>query len=128
MKELTRTIAGYKRTITDLEKRLAEAEARQQCTRRHLDEEDDNASLLEKADMKEQLSGYESELAILRRRDSERESLSGDLSGLKGARYQEAKTIRDYDRLFRESDVFDPHAMTKGFLAALLKKNTSFLI
>ena len=75
MKELTRTIAGYKRTITDLEKRLAEAEAKQQCTRRHLDEEgDDYPSLLERANMKEQLAAYESELAILRRRDSERES------------------------------------------------------
>lgn len=74
MKELTRTIAGYKRTITDLEKRLAEAEAKQQCTRRHLDEEDDHPTLLERANMKEQLSAYESELAILRRRDSERES------------------------------------------------------
>jgi chromosome segregation ATPase len=75
LKELTRTIAGYKRTITDFEKRIAEAESRQQCTRRHVgDEEDDYPTLLERANAKEQLSAYESELAMLRRRDSERES------------------------------------------------------
>lgn len=74
MKELTRTIAGYKRTITESEKRLAEAEAKSTtCNRRHLDDEDE-PDLLERANMKEQLSAYESELAMLRRRDRERES------------------------------------------------------
>lgn len=68
-------MAGYKRTITDLEKRLAEAEAKQQCNRRHIEDEDvDNPALLERANMKEQLSAYESELDMLRRRDLERES------------------------------------------------------
>lgn len=77
MKELTRTIAGYKRTISDLEKRLVEAETKQHCNRRHYDEEDDSdnaPNLLERAEMKEQLSAYESELDMLRRRDLERES------------------------------------------------------
>jgi chromosome segregation ATPase len=73
LKELTRTIAGYKRTISELEKRIAEAEANQQCNRRHVDDEE-NPTLLERANMKEQLSAYESELDMLRRRDLEREA------------------------------------------------------
>jgi len=75
LKELTRTIAGYKRTISDLEKRIAEAESKQ-CNRRHYDDDDDSdtPNLLERAEMKEQLSAYESELEMPGRRDLERES------------------------------------------------------
>jgi hypothetical protein len=73
LKELTRTIAGYKRTISDLEKRLAEAEAKQTCTRRHYDDNPDTSDLFDRANMKEQLSANESELEMLRRRDIERE-------------------------------------------------------
>ena len=83
LKELTRAVAGYKRTITEQEKRIAEIEAHSKCNRRHLDDEDDdeeNPTLLERANMKEQLSSYESELSMLRRRDLERE---GELSRLR---------------------------------------------
>src|SRR5579859_6801285 len=70
-------MAGYKRTISEQEKRIAELEANSKCTRRHYDDDDDdegNVTLLERANLKEQLSAYESELEILRRRDLERES------------------------------------------------------
>lgn len=88
LKEVTRTIAGYKRTIAEQEKRIAEAEANAKCNRRHYDHDDDdddahheeNPTLLERANMKEQLSAYESELDILRRRDLERE---GELTRLR---------------------------------------------
>src|SRR5271168_4963105 len=65
-------MAGYKRTISDLEKRLVEAE--KPCTKRHLEDHEDNPSLLAQAELKEQLSAYESEIEMLRRRDSEREA------------------------------------------------------
>jgi predicted nucleic acid-binding Zn-ribbon protein len=71
LKELTRTIAGYKRTITDLEKKVAEVDV--SCQRRHVDDQSPK-DVLEQATLKEQLSATESELAILRRRDNERES------------------------------------------------------
>ena len=75
LKELTRSITGYKRTITDLEKRLAESETKATtCNRRHLDDDEESPDLLAQANLKEQLSAYESELEMLRRRDLERES------------------------------------------------------
>jgi len=70
-------MAGYKRTISDLEKRLAAAESNQRCNRRHYDGDDENdgpPNLLEQAEMKEQLSAYNSEVEMLRRRDLEREA------------------------------------------------------
>lgn len=75
MKELTRTIAGYKRTISELEKRLSDSEQKP-CTRRHADDSDDESepNVLARANAKEQLSAYETEIALLRRRDGERES------------------------------------------------------
>jgi hypothetical protein len=68
-------MAGYKRTISDLEKRLAESEQKP-CTRRHADDSDDESepNILARANAKEQLSAYETEMALLRRRDGERES------------------------------------------------------
>ena len=117
MKELTRTIAGYKRTITDLEKRIAEAEAKQQCNRRHLDdEEDDHPTLLERANMKEQLSAYESELTILRRRDSERES--------------ELSRLRDLVRSISNGNIADGvslHFFPKEYCIDLLKALNEYL-
>jgi hypothetical protein len=44
------------------------------CKRRHLDDDEEAPDLLERANMKEQLSAYESELDMHRRRDQERES------------------------------------------------------
>jgi hypothetical protein len=74
LKEVTRTIAGYKRTITEQEKRIAEAvESAKPCTRPHYDDTP-TTTLLDRANAKEQLAAYEDELDMLRRRDAEREA------------------------------------------------------
>jgi hypothetical protein len=66
-------MTANKRTITDLEKRLAQAETQSHCNRKHIDENEDNSALFERANMKEQLLAYESELESLKRRDGDRD-------------------------------------------------------
>ena len=129
LKELTRTMAGYKRTISDLEKRLAEAESKQQCNRRHYDGDDENDSppnLLERAEMKEQLSAYKSELEMLRRRDLERESELNRLrdlvrsisngNGADGVSLSFPLKVRDIDLLKALNEYLDDERARKEHL------------